>query len=142
MNGMITGFVSSISRYVGRTLETGRDISNDIPREKQEIKPTTEKQRHRCPFYGFYIAPGVLLDSEGNQCALITNSYSPCQMHICGELPNWGACPINTEEKRKSVEVISDFFMVFPQEFKPKDKKSWEGMPFKEWQEHVMGKHN
>ena len=104
----------------------------------ESLTPVMDKKRYACPFYGFYMAPGALLDTEGNQCALLTDSYSPCQMQVYGELPNFGACPTNTEEKRKSIEAVSDHLMVFPKEFKPKGNKSWEGISFKEWQEYVI----
>lgn len=40
------------------------------------LKPFHDKERHLCPFYGFFLSPigGALLDQEGNQCALITGS--------------------------------------------------------------------
>jgi hypothetical protein len=55
-----------------------------------------------CPFYGralyqkgvFGGTPFLLLDTEGNQCAIVIDSHAPCQMEIHGEVPDWKACPI------------------------------------------------
>jgi hypothetical protein len=51
--------------------------------------------RPACPFYGFAHWPGLLMDSEGNQCAL-KDGHAPCQMEMNGEVPNWKTCPENT----------------------------------------------
>ena len=58
-----------------------------------------------CPFYSASLHfergvnhGGVLSNSGGNQCALITSAHSPCWMEI-GEsrAPDWTACPRNPE---------------------------------------------
>lgn len=47
-----------------------------------------------CCFYGKHWAGSTfgLVDSCGNQCALITRSYSPCAMEITGQAPEEMAC--------------------------------------------------
>ena len=102
----------------------------------ESLTPVMDKKRPSCPFYGFYMAPGVLLDSEGNQCALIINSYSPCQMEMLARNPDWKKCPHNNIENKKKLEYLSGF-SVFPKEFWPEGKTSWDGMPFEDWQEYV-----
>jgi hypothetical protein len=54
-------------------------------------------ERTRCPFYGFHFVPEqkVMVDSNGNQCALAMSAYSPCQMEIAGNEPYWWLCPRN-----------------------------------------------
>ncbi|MBI2046842.1 hypothetical protein HYT26_01610 [Candidatus Pacearchaeota archaeon] len=100
------------------------------------LKPALGKKRPRCPFYGFNIYPGIFLDQEGNNCALVV-PYSPCQMEILAKNLDWKECPYNNIKNREKLEHISGF-SVFPKEFWPKGKTSWDGMPFKEWQEYVM----
>lgn len=49
-----------------------------------------------CPFYGHHLASGwrfVLLDSQGNQCAL-EPGHVPCAMEIEGKTPDWKECPL------------------------------------------------
>lgn len=56
-----------------------------------------------CPFYGralftsFAGAPDrprfLLIDSRGNQCALVTDAHSPCMLEIAGQPVEWRDCP-------------------------------------------------
>lgn len=60
-----------------------------------------------CPFYGRHLAPNVslpaigsmiatpftLIGQHGNQCAIVTGSYTPCAMEIDGLIPDWRDCP-------------------------------------------------
>lgn len=53
-----------------------------------------------CPFYGhsmffnIVLPPRFLLiDSGGNQCALITDAHSPCMLEINGQEVEWRLCP-------------------------------------------------
>jgi hypothetical protein len=42
----------------------------------------------RCPFYGKHAVPWLpLIDSGGNQCALILDSFSPCFMEVTMQAP-------------------------------------------------------
>jgi len=112
-------------------------------RKEQSLEPVYHRDRHRCPFYGFFGAPaqGVFLDQGGNQCALLTTSYSPCRMEMRGEIPNWDGCPFNIEEdSKKFLRELADSFRVFPDEFRPEGVKSWEGISFRTWYYHVMGR--
>jgi hypothetical protein len=55
-----------------------------------------------CPFYGRAMfcspvptrshPPFVLFRQDGNQCALVLTSHSPCRMEIAGETPDWKDC--------------------------------------------------
>jgi hypothetical protein len=52
-----------------------------------------------CPFFGLALigntAPPWPIESNGNQCALITAAHSPCRMSIEAQEPNWKECPRN-----------------------------------------------
>ena len=106
-------------------------------KRKKELELVTLKQRYDCPFYGFHAAREMLIDSEGNQCALITKRYSPCQMGIRDQIPSWSECPFNTEESRRAISEYSGSFRVFPEELFPKGKESWEGISLTEWLAYV-----
>lgn len=55
-----------------------------------------------CPFYGrhlYFANHGptlgfILLDSKGNQCALVNYSYAPCRMEADGQKVEWSECPL------------------------------------------------
>jgi hypothetical protein len=52
-----------------------------------------------CPFYGKHAptAPGFdLMDSHGNQCALIMRALAPCVMEVQGASVDWRTCPLLT----------------------------------------------
>jgi hypothetical protein len=55
-----------------------------------------------CPFYGYAMFrlgsmagafPFVLIPSHGNQCALVTDSHSPCILQTNGDPVEWSVCP-------------------------------------------------
>lgn len=53
-----------------------------------------------CPFYSHNLVmnhggarPIILIDTSGNQCALIADAIAPCQMEIEGKTPDWKECP-------------------------------------------------
>lgn len=53
-----------------------------------------------CPFYGralyaHMVLPlkFLLLNTMGNQCALVTDSHAPCVMEIDGREVEWSQCP-------------------------------------------------
>jgi hypothetical protein len=48
-----------------------------------------------CPFYGYAAKPSLqlLLDTHGNQCALIWENHAPCSMEIAGHAPDITTCP-------------------------------------------------
>ena len=102
------------------------------------LKPVFTKQRHKCPFYGFHFAMGLFMDSQGNQCAMMNDSYSPCRMEIAAKTPAWEQCPLNNRGRRAIVQAMGDC-QIFPDEFHPKGKSSWKGIKFKAWQDYVMG---
>lgn len=61
-----------------------------------------EMQPNRnCPFYGRYLfgslshvdqRPFMLLDSYGNQCAVIMVAHSPCYLEVEGKPVDWREC--------------------------------------------------
>lgn len=53
-----------------------------------------------CPFYGRALfahmalpVKFVLLDTRGNQCAIVTDAHSPCWMEINDQPVDWTVCP-------------------------------------------------
>ena len=102
-----------------------------IKKEKAELKPYFEKKRNPCPFYGFHILLGNLIDQDGNRCALITTSYSPCQMEVAKKTPEWNKCPFNTEENRNKLVNNLKNAQTFPKEFK-------HGIKFSDWAEYIL----
>jgi hypothetical protein len=66
-----------------------------------------------CPFYGRAMyqtgliggpRPILLLDTRGNQCAIVTTSHTPCSMEVNGEEPDWKACPLVRELRMEPPE--------------------------------------
>jgi hypothetical protein len=99
----------------------------------EKIVPFVEKERTKCPFYGFCYVGGGFVDLEGNQCPFI-GEYSPCKM----EIPDWENCPEPREGRKPNcLESIGDC-KIFPKEFTPFGEESWEGIPFKKWVEYIM----
>ena len=101
----------------------------EIARVEGEVINLT--QRQRCPFYGFSAARGNLIDTKGNQCALITNSHSPCRMEMNQEDPDWEACPYNTLEARTSIRKYAENARVFPDELR--HETGFQGVPLDQW---------
>ena len=98
-----------------------------------ENRSETDKSRPRCPFYGFHYAMGALIDSNGNQCAMIVDSYSPCQMERNGEEIDWNNCKLNNERTEARLQGSLEEASVFPKELKPEGVSTWSGIPFGEW---------
>ena len=93
----------------------------------------TEKVRYTCPFYGFIRYENIMLDQEGNQCALKSPSLSPCFMEINNQIPEWNKCTINPLESGGSWLIDSaDNMRVQPNEFKNKT------LSLKDWIKYVM----
>lgn len=100
--------------------------------------PAVSSPRHKCPFYGFSHPLPVLMDQGGNQCALITTSFSPCQMEINDQTPSWGECPFNNKKNETVIQKIITSCRIAPKELWPDGKSSWDGLPFMEWMGYVM----
>ena len=105
---------------------------------KEVLKPYTEKERYPCPFYGFNGMFDVMIDSKGNQCALITDSHSPCQMEMQKQRPDWSKCSANTTEITPKLEEVMEKMQVFPDEFRPGDVEHWKGISLKDWMDYVL----
>jgi len=118
---------------------------NSEDRKDREIKPYNQPgRRPPCPFYGFDATFDVLVmnDSGGDQCALKTDSYSPCQMEIVGDTPNWFVCPLNTDKNRRRLERSLEKIRVFPREFRPAKARSWRGISLEIWVRHITNMTN
>lgn len=103
-------------------------------KDNEKLEPQTEKARYPCPFYGFHTALGLLIDQTGNQCALITTSYSPCQMEINGQTPDFNLCQFNNPDEMKKLEQMAAQVRVFPREFGPN------GLSINDWKEYIRAR--
>jgi len=83
---------------------------------------------------------GAFVDSEGNQCGLLVESYSPCQLE--NHEPNWKECPFNTKESRENLAKIIGKVRIFPNEFKPQKSESWKGILMRNWIEYINNNPN
>lgn len=95
---------------------------------------------YRCPFYGFSSpSPEMpfMMDSSGNQCALVGDSLSPCQMEMSGQTPSWEECPINQKQGAGIIRAMEKV-RVYPGDSHPQATCSAKGMPFDEWRTQVM----
>ena len=105
-------------------------------KEENSLIPLYQKERPSCPFYSFQKIGHAFLDISGNGCGLICDSHSPCQMEMEYKKPDWNNC---NYENKELLEYIANNYQIFPKEFFPKNAKSWEGMPFKDWQKYILG---
>jgi hypothetical protein len=113
-------------------------------KKSQEIKPYFEKERYPCPFYGFFGGLGIMMDQEGNQCALIRDSYSPCPLKMNDDIPDYKKC--SPEEYEKYIQDNSDTGLrklsenvrVFPKEFHPPEVREWEGISLRQWMDYIL----
>ncbi len=104
----------------------------------EPLVKTKAKKRTKCPFYGFYNAMGHFMDQDGNQCPLITGHYAPCQLEIAGLDPDWSSCYVfNTAENKEVIENILKKSRIAPNEYWPKGEKSFGGISFKDWYDHI-----
>lgn len=102
------------------------------------LTPVSSKPRYGCPFYGFFAYNGMMMDQRGNQCAVITESYSPCHMQMKKQIPDWNKCPFNHEESQCAISKVENVCRVFPKEFHPRGQSSWRGIILKEWIKYIM----
>lgn len=105
-------------------------------------QPNLVVERTLCPFYGFsamgVMVGSMLLDTGGNQCPLEgANTFSPCQMEMAGEMPDWDSCPYNKEENREVIDFFLQEFTIAPKEYWPVGKTSWKGLSFSWWFDHI-----
>ena len=122
----------------------GKVVNLPVLVEVSDISPKIisegVEERARCPFYGFSFLMGMLTDTNGNQCALVTEAGSPCYMKIGGQKPDWDGCRYNTDEMRRTLQEKGVGGRVFPDKFRPTNLASWEGISFSGWYEHIMGR--
>ena len=89
------------------------------------------KIHQTCPFYGFSPA---LIDTRGNQCALI-EGHSPCKMEMREQKPSYSNCPVaGMPEAYRIIQILIEKDpRIFPEELHPKDALSWDGISFRGW---------
>lgn len=74
---------------------------------QQQTLSDPEHPIHGCPFYGkcAFVTHRAIVDSYGNQCALITERYAPCRMETAGGTPSLAACELNNTGRHREVEL-------------------------------------
>ena len=97
-----------------------------------EITPFVEKERTKCPFYGFCYIDGVFVDLGGDQCLFIED-HPPCKMDV----PDWKKCNVPKEHQKPDCLKEIENCKIFPKEFCPPGKFSWDGISFKKWVEYI-----
>ena len=107
--------------------------------------------RRPCPFYGFEMiyeidaknceGRHIMEDKGGDQCAFASIINLPnrsyCLMEAIRDKPNWATCSLNTKENREKIKGNLEKISVFPKEFKPANRKPWDGIPLEIWMRHV-----
>jgi len=48
--------------------------------------------KNNCPFYGCSGDQGYLVETGGNQCALVVQRNAPCENEVEGKAVEWSAC--------------------------------------------------
>ena len=105
----------------------------------KKLEPYYKKERPPCPFYGFDgTNKRVYFGSKGNQCALITERYTLCQMEKEGDTPDWRGCPFNTQENREAISKLLDHLRIYPGEFQPPSGKGIRGITLRAWFEYLQ----
>ena len=90
----------------------------------------------KCPFYGFFLSldDKIMINSKGNQCALKTQSYSPCIMQIDDQEIDWSKCVYNSDKDFEKVEngkeVSKLEIKVYPLE---DGQTTLKGISFRDW---------
>ncbi len=89
--------------------------------------------RPPCPFYGFVGMMGVFVDNHGNACG-IAGGHRPCAMEMDSETPDWKKCTrFNHDENLRKIRHAFDRCKIFPEELRPKNASSWEGISLRVW---------
>ena len=105
------------------------------------IRPEQKLQKHRCPHYGFNgMIPKMYISSGGNQCGLITNSHSPCQMEMNKQTPYWNKCLLKKQTTKERLEEIANSQVFLSNKNrKPWDSERNEGISFQEHYKKEIG---
>lgn len=113
-------------------------ILNVFKKFPSSFKPSFERPRYKCPFYGFSVslADRLLFEME-TQCALST---AGCQMECRGDEINWGKCPYNNRKNDKMINIIINSFGILPAEFRHLAIQGGaaKGMPFRQWMGYIL----
>ena len=82
-------------------------------------------------------AGAMLIDQQGNECALVTGPQVPCVMEVhLDRRANWVMCPLRTGDTEAAAALIKNLresAFVFPRE------KGGAGVPFAEWMDARVG---
>jgi hypothetical protein len=113
-----------------------------VKQELSEIKPVRQKDRYKCPFYGFSLTPGYFSDQENNQCALIISSDHPCDIKSNNKTPDWNNCYLNNMSNSNGIKEIIENYRTNASEFRPEGVNKWRGIPFRYFYDYIMNLEN
>ncbi len=101
-----------------------------------------EPEHPKCPFYGFglFSSPsgtdGILMNTQGNQCAVVVSSLHPCDMEMSGLKPDWHSCPVNAKCGESILERMKSFRVIPPDYGSPQGL--YVGISFESWKQIVL----
>lgn len=102
-----------------------------------KIKPRALRNRHACPFFGFYLEKSTgyrFKDAPDNRCPFQPEENSTCiWIKERGIRSCWCSCQHNHAMSNDTLRQIIAHGVVFPEEFSPGKNKRWDGIPFKDW---------
>ncbi len=111
------------------------NIYRGLP-SNQELSSYTPQEKSDCPFHGFKVVAGSMVEIGGNRCAL-KEPGNLCQKDIMGNLSSWVGCSLNTKITKSIIEINSEKIKVFSKEFFPPEAESWKGISLGVWMEYI-----
>lgn len=136
---LLVSWLIVIFAAIGTAVGLWKAFKDDGDKKKKEpIVPVVPRGRTKCPFYGFASVGSIMMDTDGNQCALCA-AFIPCGMEMKGEYPSWEKCDVIITPDKKKLIWSLDKVIVFPNEFFPPSKKRWSGKPFTGWYSYIVG---
>jgi hypothetical protein len=63
----------------------------------------------QCPYYGRHATANLklLIDSHGNQCALIVERFAPCYLAVDGQAPELEACKFHGTGRELEIRMYT-----------------------------------
>jgi len=106
------------------------------PPSNQEPSFYTQQEKPDCPFHGFKVVAGSMVEFGGSRCAL-KEPGGLCQRDMMGNPSNWVGCSLNTRITRSLIEINSEKIKVFSKKFYPSGAEFWEGISLRRWVEYI-----
>jgi hypothetical protein len=110
-NVLIIGFERNKrdkQKQSGKLMEESKELALSQTRALAPYELLHPKKMERCLFYEFHFAMRTLMDSEGNQYALLVDRYISCERKFAGKKPDWNFCALNTPLRSALLEFIAE----------------------------------